>query len=195
MVSGVIGLDLSLRSAAAVYIPAKWSCSKKDSWSEKALPRVVAGYELKGDDPGERIDRICEIVEAIESFVRRFESLGNNDQLLTRLRLPQLARLSVYQEDYAFGLAGRSGMRIAELGGAVKQALRSRLNLVVKPVNISTARKYLLGDGFKMKGSAALALNTLKAAGASFRTSDEADAFIVANYGRTEVGLPGIALG
>jgi len=106
--------------------------------------------------------------------------------------------LSVFVEDYAYGLAGLGGMRIAELGGAVKAQLFAQHAAVVQPVNAMTARKIFLGKLPKGKGAAQKAVqDACIALGLVPKDSgsDEADAFVIANAGRALLGLPFATIG
>lgn len=167
----VIGLDLSLRNAAAVFIPAGW---KPGDWNVSSWS---VGYALKGRDPAERAERMHHIADEFRTWIGR----GN------------LKNVAVYVEDYAYGLGAKSGIDIAELGGAVKFALYEA-GYVVTPVNQSTARSYLLGK-LPQKDRAQATHAALKAWGAEFESADIGDAFVVGNYARTNHGLPGLTLG
>lgn len=168
---GTVGLDLSLRSTAVAFIPDDWT---PGDWN--AVCTMSTGYPLpKGVDHKARAQRLHFIATELTSWIGPFP------------------KMRVYVEDYAYGLAGQSGMVLGELGGAVKLALYA-IGHVVVPVNQSTVRKYLLGK-LPPKDRGAATIQALKDFGAEFPNSDEADAFVVANYARTEHGLPGLTLG
>jgi hypothetical protein len=164
----VVGLDLSLRSAAAVALNPSWV---PGTWN---IPTSVVGYGIKAATPEQRSARLVEIADALIVFAKRERATH------------------VFVEDYAYGLAGLGGMMLAELGGAVKFLFYKQLGLVVTPVNVSTARKYFLGK-LPPKDRAAITHRTMLELGCPFKTSDERDALLIASYGRTEVGLPGLA--
>lgn len=168
----VLGLDLSLRSAAGCALGANW---RPGEWGAQTL---VCGSGLTVTaTPAERAARLHDVAHRLASFAASVRADA------------------VFVEDYAYGLAGRGGMMLAELGGAVKFEFH-RLGLPpVVPVNASTARKYLLGARMPRKGAAVATHRLLGELGCPFGTSDERDAFVVANYGRTELGLPGLTLG
>lgn len=149
---------------------------------------VSVGYPLpKGIDHAARIQRIFHIARELAEWI------GPSDNVvLGKLGFDVDACTRVYVEDYAYGSIHR-GMDLGELGGAVKVAL-FQLGHVVVPVNQSTARKYLLGKLPQKDRGSAVAV-ALKDWGADFPNSDEGDAFVVANYARTEHGLPGLTLG
>lgn len=171
-VPSIIGLDLSLRCAAAVSLPIDWN---PGSW--RTIDTMTIGQNLPKDASAfDAAMRLVEICRAISRFVEK------------------RAVKAIYVEDYAYGLSGQGRkMRIGELGGAIKMTLLKDYDLVVTPVNVMTARKYLLGK-LPRANQAAAAMDGLKAMGAKFATSDEADAFVIANYGLSEQGQPGLSI-
>lgn len=173
MSASILGLDLSLRGAAAVYIPERWQLCK---W--QTLRTGVFGGELPKDaTPMQKAERLMQIATALYDFADT-ASRGNDDY-------------RVYVEDYAYGLAAFSGMRIAELGGAVKLVF-CQMGYAVTPVNISAARKRFLGDRYVTKGSAVVTHRLLKEMKTGFKTADEGDAFVVANWGLEDAGRKAI---
>jgi hypothetical protein len=100
--------------------------------------------------------------------------------------------LRVYVEDYAFGLTQNRAHELAEMTGMVKMSFY-QAGMLVRPVNQSTVRKYFLGK-LPPKDRAGAVHSALKGMGAPWHSSDVGDAFVVANYGRTELGLPGVTL-
>lgn len=174
---GVMGLDLSLRHTSAVYLSPRWRVGK---WSQ--VPIVRAGEELKNPIPFTEVRRLDAIVNVLEAFYRKFADREFPTQ--------------VYVEDYAYGLAGRSGMKLGELGGAVKRSFFHSFGVTLIPVNISTARKFFLGKIPRGKGAAASAVHgALQRLKWPHIDSDPGDAFVIANYARTEHGLRGLAIG
>lgn len=175
---GIVGLDLSLTCAAAVYLPPDWVPGDWDT-----VKVMTAGYGVAGNDPGDRIKRLSLIASAITEFVRVHLDPGLH------------AHRRVFVEDYAYGMAGKSGMALGELGGAVKTQIWDRCNLTTVPVNNMTARKYFLGK-LPRKGAAMEVHRVLGELGwPHAKTADPGDALIVANFGRSECGLPGLSAG
>lgn len=165
----IVGLDLSLRGAAAVFIPVRWT---PGDWSKLKSRRI--GLELPaGASHLSRVDRLTTIADVLVNFA----VFGDSP--------------IVYVEDYAYGLAAQGGMRIAELGGVVKAAF-ARKRLEVTPVNISTARKLFLGK-LPSKGSAVVTHKMLREMQFPFETSDEGDAFVVANWALESLGRTAIS--
>jgi hypothetical protein len=170
-VISVIGIDLSLRRTAAVHLPADWIPGTWDG-----VQSMVSEQEgVEGRDPEAHAYRLHAIAERLATFIG-----------VCKVK-------HVYCEDHAYGLAGRGGVTLAELAGAVKGRLFAR-GVVVIPVNMMTARKLLLGK-LPRKGAATAVQDALKQMGSPFEGSDEGDAWTVANWGRTELGMAGVTLG
>lgn len=156
---GVLGLDLSLTRTAAVVIPATWQpCEWGDIRS-----RTFGGPLEKGPSAQELADRVCGIARGVVEYAREF------------------GVRHVYAEGYTFGAFGASHYQLAELGGAVLFAFAQK-GMLVRRINVSTARKYLLGMVPK-KNPKPVVRSTLERAGLHFATDDEYDAFVVANAG------------
>ena len=117
----------------------------------------------KGPSSQELADRVCGIA-------RELVQMAND----WRVR-------HVFAEGYTFGAFGASHYQLAELGGAVLFAFAQR-GILVRRINVSTARKYLLGKVPK-KNPKPIVCATLKRAGLTLATDDEYDAFVVANAG------------
>lgn len=167
----VLGLDLSLSGSAAVLLPERW---RPGSWD---FPTERVGHRLPRDaSPEELADRLVDIVGALVFFARRY------------------AAAHVFLEG---GSYGQQGLALEGLKGAVRFALRAELGLAARSVAPVTARKYLLGGGKLPRGKGvvqALVHQRLRDAGAAWGPSDYGDAFVVASFGRTEIGLPGLVL-
>jgi hypothetical protein len=163
---GVVGLDLSLRCSAAVYVPPRWTFGR---WSVLRSQTFVCRADEKGPQ------RLAYIAEGIAMFVRRWGDCA------------------VFVEDYAYGMmAGSASMlQLAELGGAVKARLYTDCKVTARPMNQSTARKLFLGK-LPQKDRAMLTHRAIKALGTCFKTADEGDAWVVANAGRSELGMQAV---
>jgi hypothetical protein len=160
-----MGMDLSLTGAAAVVVPECWDVTL---WGH--LDSVVAGRPLPDDaDPRDRVERVVHIAARMLAMARHHDVKH------------------VYVEDYAFGAVSRAHA-IGEGGGAVKAALYSSLGLVTIPVVGSRARKLMFGK-LPREGVKGWVQARLGEAGAPPGwTEDEGDAFVVANYGLSELG-------
>lgn len=168
----VMGLDLSLRASAALVIPAGWELGR---WN-KLVSHVVGSNLLQDADQGQKLSRLESISDEIVKFAR--------DNHVTH----------VFVEQYAFSQMLTRAHAIGELGGVVKLDLRRKLGLVVMPVVASQARKFLCGT-VPRKDSKDFVIAKLVDMGANFQTDDEGDAFVVANWGLSELGLVALSVG
>lgn len=165
--SGVVGLDLSLRATGLAFIPADWACD---------FSRVRVGHfgqELRKDaSEALRMERVRYIRDRVLEFVQRCGSPA------------------VFIEQYAFTSQTGHAHAAGELGGAVKLALHQQAFLihVVAP---ASARK-LLGKAPRKDAKVWTQAQVYKMGAPRVWTGDELDAFVVANYGATEVGVPAL---
>jgi hypothetical protein len=170
----VVGLDLSLRAAAACALPIRWDHDLSK------VRMMVTGSALANDatarDQIERIDQIAHDVSVfcINAHARR-----------------------IYTEAYAFSRRSTSSHQLAELGGVVKSRLLDDLDIAVVPVTASQARKVLLQQ-LPRKDSKAFTIRNVRRLGgiASKWTEDECDAFTICNLalmheGGTAMSFPG----
>lgn len=159
----VLGLDLSLKAAAAVAVPTWWD----GEWDK--VRSMVVGETLRRDaSPAERARRTETIAARIAAFA---ECEGCS---------------VAYVEQYAFGNS-QQAHSLGELGGVVKLELVRR-GIQLHTVPIPTIRKVLLGK-VPRTGAKVAVMQALRAAGCPIGWSlDEADAFAVANWGLSELG-------
>lgn len=158
----IIGLDLSLRAAAACWIPRGWKGDttklKVGTWGEELT---------KGASLEDKIKRMIYIADSIVTWAE--ERTGVK---------------AMFVEDYAFQIRSASAAPLHELGGIVKRECYVRLGLALTPVNISSGRKTLLQ---KLPGKGAKEFterNVRRLKGeALYWNNDEVDAFVVANHG------------
>lgn len=172
---GVVGLDLSLTSPAAVFIPYDW---EPGSW--RSISWWTRSFESPGfEDPAEgyrwNYRRILEITDEIVRFCHHW--------------WPGMVAV----EDYAYSQHSSSVTKLAELGGHVRVSILESLNLTPLPVPASAARKVLLGR-VPRKGAKEAVQRALARHGAGFPNGDVCDAFSCANFALTEVGLTGLSL-
>jgi hypothetical protein len=170
MTPRVLGLDLSLTAAAAVYIPWNW---EDEGFAWKYVPTAHAGFSLKQDASEDlKLARLQAICEEILAFAEKWE--------ITH----------AFIEQYAFSMMQSRAHALGEVGGTVKLDLYRKLGVVTVPVVASSARKLLFGK-LPAKDAKKHAQARLKLIYPDHSWSeDEGDAFIVANFGRAEVGLP-----
>ena len=158
--------------------------------------------DWRPSDPWRRLAHATFGGEAVEgeSDIVRFKRLaGDISEFVSKQRSmhDSFATMHVYIEQYAFSAArlGKSASltRLAELGGIVKLRMLDVFNAETQPVTSGQCRKLLLGYGSK-KDIKQIAQAEIRLAGAPFKTGDECDAFGVASYGRSELGLPALTL-
>jgi len=157
----VLGLDLSATAAAAVSVPLDWD----GQWSR--VHSVVVGESLRHDaSDAERARRRETIASQLVAFA-------------------QAERTTVaYIEGYAFSQHS-AAHTLAEVGGVVRLEL-VRAGIEIRTANMGMSRRLLLGKC--PKGAKVAVYAALKAAGATFETLDESDAFAAANLGLSELG-------
>lgn len=158
----ILGLDLSTRAAAAVAVPQDWD----GRWSR--IRSTVVGEPLQREATDEQRARRTETIAA------RLVAFACTQGVT-----------SVWIEGYAFSQA-TAAHTLAEVGGVVRLEL-VRAGFEIRTANMSTARKLLLGK-VPRKGAKDAVVATLRAAGATFGTADEADAYCCANLGLSELG-------
>jgi hypothetical protein len=158
----IAGLDLSTRAAAMVTVPQNWD----GCWSR--VDSLVVG------EPLQRCASDAVRARRTETIAARLVAFAQAQGVT-----------SVWIEGYAFNQA-TAAHTLAELGGVVRLEL-VRAGLEVRTANMSTARKLLLGK-VPRSGAKDAVVATLRAAGATFATADEADAYCCANLGLSELG-------
>jgi hypothetical protein len=164
----VAGLDLSLTCPAVVVIPSGWVLG---DWPNLARARLIT--DPVNDDHA-RAMRIIKIVGFVRDFVL---SQGATDWFV---------------EDYAFSKRSSSVTKLAELGGHARAEFLT-YGKPLRAVPASQARKLLLGK-LPRKDAKLAVQNALYTHGAKFEDDNECDAFCVANFGLSEVGLPFLSL-
>lgn len=180
----IVGLDVSLTGAAACALRVQkvfaqdsgapigwrwWSC-------DDPVHTVLVGYPLGVDaSQDDRIVRIAHIVDALCGFVQKHG-----------------ARY-VYVEGYAFSARSSSVTKLAEVGGALRYALHTKLSVTAQEMTASRARTYLLGRLPRGRGTQKPACrDALARARFVFGSMDECDAFCIANCALGELGGCGV---
>ena len=158
----LLGLDLSLTAAAAVAVPLDWD----GDWSR--VHSVVVG------EPLHRTATDAERARRTETIASRLVAFAQAERATT-----------AFIEGYAYGLR-TSAHSLGELGGVVRLEL-VRAGVEIRTANMGSSRRMLLGACPK-KGAKVAVYSTLRAAGATFETLDESDAFTCANFGLSELG-------
>lgn len=175
---GVVGLDLSLTRPGACFLPTRWQVG---DWAPVAVARWQYTDETENWPEGaldRQYDRLDYYADKVCTFVREH------------------AARYAYVEEYAFSKRLQGQRALAELGGVVRRDLYL-LGVTLVPVTASAARKVLLGrnpQGKDQKLQTHLKLFGKRCGAPKTWCEDEADAFCIANYGRTELGLPALVL-
>lgn len=175
----VVGIDLSLRAAAACAIPCPWD------FDMKKVRMVRAGYALTNDaSPRDKIERAIQIAHDVCVFCVNVKAL----------------RVAI--EEYAYAAGGSNAHLTVECGGHLKADILQTLDVAVYPVQASTARKVLLqrvpGKMGPGKTKPWVVANVKRLGGPALEwTDDEIDAFVVANTvlehaGATALSFPGV---
>lgn len=94
----------------------------------------------------------------------------------------------VLVENYAFGIKGAASrlVTLAELGGVVKMAIMARTRHWPIPVGSATVRKFATGGGKASKDD--IKLQVYKKDRQEFKTTDETDAYVIAQIGLCLIG-------
>ena len=158
----VLGIDISATATAAVAVPLDWD----GRWSRVAS--VVVGEKLRRDATDtERARRTETIAARVVAFARAHGAT------------------QAWVESYAFNQR-TAAHTLAEVCGVLRLEL-VRAGIEIRTANQSAARKLLLGKLPRADVKVAV-YSALRAAGATFETFDESDAFVAANLGLAEAG-------
>lgn len=162
----IVGLDLSLRAAAACAIPFNWDHDLDNVQME------IFGEKLGTDaTPLDYIQRIVTIADGVLAFCQRVQAR------------------KVYVEAYAFSQGGRNATQLAELGGAVKSRLYDEWGIAACPIVASSARKILLQKLPRSDIKKFVTNNVKRLGGRALGwTHDEIDALVIANAGLMREG-------
>jgi Holliday junction resolvasome RuvABC endonuclease subunit len=160
----IVGVDLSLRRAAACALPVDWD---KRGWDLSAVHTIVTGSELAdASDERSRIERLRHVARDLVDFIERNEA----------------CRVAI--EQYAMGTGRQSHKHsVGEVGGAFKLKLLDHLDLVAEPVVASQARKTFAGRLPRAGVKDWIVEQVRRLGGSALGWSpDECDAFVVANH-------------
>lgn len=167
----ILGLDLSLTCTGMCVLSRGWKAAEWHHVTTRAVKIPIA----KAATPEQLGARLVSIVAEVSTFA------------FDRWNVQH-----AFVEDYAHGALGSSHTKLAELRGAVVVEL-ARRGLYLKPLSIGPIRQYLIGDGSPRKESKIRAELLLRRAGLVLATTDEYDAFAVANYGLATLGGVGVS--
>jgi hypothetical protein len=173
----VLGLDLSLRATAMTAIPEAWAKGRRRFDWKLIRFGTIGGSLAKTSTIAEQIARAEQIAWTVAQFAR---DVGATD---------------VFVEEYAFSQNQAGARLVAELGGIVKRKLVVELgHKAIAAVIASSARKLAFGKIARGTDMKKLVASRLEAVGAPFENGDERDAWVIANYGLTECGLPAMTI-
>lgn len=177
----LLALDLSLRGLGMVVIPSDWG----GDWMQ--VGRKTFEHPLPKDASAlDQVDRLAALSARVVQFAQAWQfDCERGDEIVV--------------EDYAFSQGDGRAHALGELGGVVKLRVFSELAIVVQPVNMNTARKFLmgrmprkgevLGPRKKDQGGKAWAQEAARRAGCPEGwTEHERDAWIVGNCRAGELG-------
>jgi Holliday junction resolvasome RuvABC endonuclease subunit len=167
----VAGLDLSLTCPACVVIPDGW---KLGDWRNLERTRAIVPSVQDRDPDRSKAIRLIKIVGRLREFV--LENRATH----------------CFVEGYAFSRHSSSVTKLAELGGYARVEFFS-YGRVLREVTVSQARKLLLGK-LPPRDAKKVVEAQLKRHGAEFADDNECDAFAIANWGLSELGLPFVCL-
>lgn len=172
----VVGFDLSLTAPAAVALPLDWrpgQWKRVKSWLSKPLT------------PSD-----------LEGQLIRYGRIASWAQHLIE-DLPSEEDPACFVEEYAFSKNAKHSSALREAGGCVKLWLYERCGVVLRPVASNTARKLFLGAlsgrGLPIKVAVQDALFNVCGAPKTW-DENQADAFVIANYGLSELGGTSLTL-
>lgn len=172
---GVVGFDLSLKAPAACFIPAGWELG---DWNRLTSTTYVghddALVRTTADGLRWQYRRLAKISEWARAFVLTHRAAHT------------------FVENYAFSKSSSSVTRLAELGGVARVELLTYGRTLI-PIVASSARKLILGK-VPREDQKVVTQQALWDHGAEFANGDECDAFVVANAGLSEIGLPFLSL-
>ena len=158
--SGILGLDLSLTSSGLCYIPDEWVPGDWDS-----LVTASVGLAKKQADT---IDRLIYIRDSILYFADSFHVSH------------------VFIENYAFGKRFQAH-QLGELGGVVRVGFVEKWGMYPVALSCLHARGWLFGK-IARKDMKKIVVAGMKSAGFIRKTTDEVDAWVVANFGLSTLG-------
>lgn len=165
----VLGIDLSLTGLGMVAVPVDWALD----WQR--VQRITIGMNLpKG-------------ASLRESTLRRASLANDVARWASRRNVTH-----AFVEGYPMGGRLFNLDKLAELGGVVRDRL-AELDLFPRPVAEMTGRKLLLGR-VPTRDRKAAVVSALQQCGADFDDADQADAFVAANYGLSELGAPFVTI-
>ncbi len=157
----IVGVDSSITALGLAAIPGDWAAN---DWARIQARTIVT-------KPGSvDVMRFEHLARCVVSFC---ETVGADE---------------VFIEDSS--VWGGTTKRLCTLSGGIEHELYAKLAIIPRRVNVTSARKLLLGSVPRQQGVAKVVVQeSLRSLGAHFEDDAQADAFAVANFGRSELGL------
>jgi len=164
----IVGIDLSLRAAAAAKVVLPWDGDLED------VRTCIVGRDLGlAATPRERAERLEHIVNRLADFCTD--------------------ATDIHLEEYAFAASGAHAHAIGEVGGSLKLWFRKHLDRDPLPVHSAAARKTMLQKLPRSEVKKFVVRNVKRLGSpATGWTDDQIDAFVVMNHGVMLAG--GVAL-
>lgn len=161
---GAVGLDLSLRSTGACWLPKGWTGDTKKAHV------MTCGRDSTGTERDKAM-RMGEIAGRVLAFVAQHVSPGG----------------TVYVEQYAHAKAWQShASAIRELGGVVKHVLMEELDVETIPLTPSEARTTILVGKLPRKDVKEYVVDQVRRqlrGEAIYWNEDQIDSMVIANAG------------
>lgn len=190
-----IGMDVSQKGTGIVAVPTNWIEDGMD-WSQIHF----------GTSKGEAIKKTLSTTEKLAKRVNRNRLLGQWG--VTMLNHIPGRIVGAFVEDYAY--ANPTGShQIGEARGVLIHELLNAGLQIPTVVNISTARKFLMGKAprgsypnkagrqwwprkSQLQPKEVIQVTLRQLVGCPFETDDEFDAFVVVNWGIADMGGTGL---
>jgi|SRR5882672_709621 len=172
---GIVGFDLSLTAPAACFIPQGWELG---DWLTLRFETYVGGDDAL-------------VKTGVDALAWQYRRLIKISGWARNFVLEKRAQ-HTFVEGYAFSKHSSSVTRLAELGGVCRVELFT-YGRTLRPVVASSARKLILGK-LPREDVKRVTHQAIWDHGAPFADGDQVDAFVVANAGLSELGLPFLSL-
>lgn len=171
----ILAIDLSVRHLGLVAGPADWMATGTPNWG--ALEHTTLHTDV------DEKDRALLNASLADRVVR---------WTLERFAAPKGPPwVDVWIESYPQGRAFNIPT-LCELGGVVRDRLRTRLGLTANTAQLTSARVLLLG-GLPRSGHKEATHRVVDMAPHPLKTPDEKDAWVVFNYACSQLGYPAVA--
>lgn len=182
----VIGMDISWRRPAMVVLPANW---KPGDW------KTIRSFAF-AESRSEKTLNEVECIERTERLVTKIAGVIKHQLFSDPYSNHVDQSVHCFIEQYAYAQHQQGGhARIVEFVGALKLEVWRECGILLLPVIGTSARKLLLGRIPRSVGKVKVYVQTevFRMGAPKEWTEDEVDAFVIANCGRSLLGLPALA--